>query len=212
MMRPRLSTLLVRSYQLAFVLAMVGILGPLAAAQEPAAAQPAEDKSELGIRVAPKLRCPTPDDATYDKPISDINTDISLKGGASALMPLDCATDLFQPGPAGGETRGWPCLEFNWEATNFSHRPLYFDETPLERYGQTIHPNLQPVLSGVHFFGMLPLLPYKMGVDRPHDEIYTLGHYRPGDSAPCLRQRLPLEFDAATFEALTIAGLILLIP
>ena len=52
----------------------------------------------------------------------------------------------------------------SWQATEFWHRPLYFDDVPLERYGQMHHPLIQPWLSGVHFFGNVPLLPYKMGV------------------------------------------------
>jgi hypothetical protein len=103
-------------------------------------------------------------------------------------------------------------LQFSWEATEFWHHPLYFDDVPLERYGQMRHPLLQPVWSGVHFFGTLPLLPYKMGVDRPCDRIATLGYYRPGSAAPPVGRRLPLEADAATIEAATWVGLILLLP
>ena len=106
----------------------------------------------------------------------------------------------------------WTPLQFSWQATEFWHRPLYFDDVPLERYGQMHHPLIQPWLCGAHFFGNVPLLPYKMGVDRPCDEIATLGYYRPGSAAPPVGRRLPLEADAATIEAATWIGLILLLP
>lgn len=83
----------------------------------------------------------------------------------------------------------------------------------LERYGQkSIIPGAQPVVSGLKFFGSLALLPYKMGVERPRDCMYTLGYYRPGSCPPRLQQRLPLELDASLLEVGTIAGLILLLP
>ena len=42
----------------------------------------------------------------------------------------------------------------------------------------------QPVVSGVHFFGTLPILPYKMGVEQPWECMYALGYYEPGSCAP----------------------------
>jgi hypothetical protein len=67
-------------------------------------------------------------------------------------------------------------------------------------------------LSAAHFFGNVPLLPYKMGLDHPCKPIATLGYYRPGSPAPPVGRRLPLEADAATIEAATWVGLILLLP
>ena len=54
--------------------------------------------------------------------------------------------------------------------------------------------------------------PYKLGVDRTHDPIYTLGYYRPGSPAPYSRQKLPWERDAALFEGGAWTGLLLLVP
>ena len=77
---------------------------------------------------------------------------------------------------------------------------------------QVRHPLVQPWLSGAHFFGMFPIMPYLIGLDRTHDRIYTLGYYRPGAPTPCLGRRLPLEADAAALEAATWLGLIFLLP
>ena len=66
----------------------------------------------------------------------------------------------------------------------FCHRPLYFEEINLERYGYGCGWCLQPGASAAHFFGTVPALPYLMTVDCPHECIYTLGHYRPGSCPP----------------------------
>jgi hypothetical protein len=143
------------------------------------------------------------------KKIDEISVDIRQGDN----IPLDLATGAFQAvekDPSRDET--WVPRQFMWQASEFWHRPLYFDDVPLERYGQMHHPLVQPILSGAHFFGNIPLLPYKMGIDRPCDEIATLGYYRPGSAAPAVGRRLPLEADAASIEAATWIGLILLLP
>jgi hypothetical protein len=115
----------------------------------------------------------------------------------------------------GAETRlrtSWsPCC-FGWAASNQYHQPLYFDDTPLERYGQTLHPILQPWISGARFFATFPIIPYKIGVDRTHDHIYTLGNYRPGSPTPRVVERLPLEVDATLIQAATWVALIAIFP
>ena len=78
-----------------------------------------------------------------------------------------------------------------WEASNFAHNPLYFEEAQLERYGN--RRPLQMIYSGLHFFGTIPFLPYKMGADCPYDCQYTYGTYRPGDCVPYDIERRPLD-------------------
>jgi len=132
---------------------------------------------------------------------------------SDASRPADCSDGLFldaRPGIA----RSASVTQFNWQATNFFHRPLYFDDTPLERYGQTKHPLIQPVVSGARFFGTFPILPYKMGTDRTGDCVSTLGYYRPGSCAPCVRERLipAWEADASLLEAGVALALIFALP
>ncbi|MCE9605187.1 MAG: hypothetical protein K8U03_09840 [Planctomycetia bacterium] len=57
-------------------------------------------------------------------------------------------------------------------APDFTYRPLYFEERGLERNGRTIG-LLQPGLSAAHFFGTIPILPYKMGAQPPSRPMYT---------------------------------------
>jgi hypothetical protein len=100
---------------------------------------------------------------------------------------------------------------YYWESTSFCCGPLYFEEPNLERYGYT-HGILQPIISGAHFFATIPLLPYKMVVHPPHECVYTLGYYRPGDHAPRQRVRDPFRLDAAAIEAALVVGIFLAVP
>ena len=59
----------------------------------------------------------------------------------------------------------------------------------LERHGHVRFPYMQPVVSGVRFFGTIPLMPYLVTLRRPLEEVHTLGAYRPGSAAPVLRYR-----------------------
>lgn len=78
-----------------------------------------------------------------------------------------------------------------WLPVAICHQPLYFEDVMLERHGHEAYPCLQPIVSGVRFFGSIPLLPYMMTLHEPCENLYNLGYYRPGSAAPCLRQRLP---------------------
>ena len=116
-------------------------------------------------------------------------------------LPVDLAATLFHPASfnswADRSMPPWPEREFWWAATEFWHWPLYFDDVPLESYGQTSHPLLQPGLSGAHFFGDIILMPGKMLADLPLRRISQLGEYRPGSCAPPMRSTLRLELDPA---------------
>jgi hypothetical protein len=59
---------------------------------------------------------------------------------------------------------------------------------------------------------MVPFLPYKMVLLRPHDCTYTLGQYRPGDYTPFQRTRFVWNTPAAVAEAGVIVGLVFIIP
>jgi HEAT repeat protein len=108
-----------------------------------------------------------------------------------------------------GTGRGWMSYSYYWEAAALSHRPVYFEETNLERYGNSFG-LVQPVVSAAHFFGTMPLLPYIAVVNPPQKATYTLGHYRPGSDIPFRYHRLPIRLNGALVEAATIWGLVLL--
>jgi hypothetical protein len=146
------------------------------------------------------------------KPMSSLTTNIAFPDGD---LPANVAFECAATTGVVGDQRldfGWAQFDFQWAATCLCHGPLYFEEVNAERYGYTASYLLQPVISAGRFFLTIPALPYKMAVDRPHDCIYTLGHYRPGNCVPWRANHLPLKVGAAIVEVGTIAGLIILIP
>lgn len=142
---------------------------------------------ELGTR-APDLdyECPS---LTELKPIAKITYRTEPEAGE---LPRDCKLDERQLEP-----RHWAQTTFLWKASALCHKPLYFEDKHLERYGHSWGPLLQPVMSGAHFFGNVLALPYKAGMDPPHECMYTLGHYRPGNCAPYMLDPIPLSVRGA---------------
>lgn len=108
--------------------------------------------------------------------------------------------------------RQWEPVTFAWKASALSHKPLYFEEVQLERYGHTTGPIFQPVLSGAHFFLNVAVVPYKMGINPPNECQYALGYYRPGSCSPWLLPPAPLSIRGGLVEAGAITGLIFLFP
>lgn len=158
---------------------------------------------------------PTTENESESLPYKTLG-DIALsQSPPTGRLPLDHSKDLFRDPKKGdltGPTSQRATLSYHWVAARTWHQPLYFDNIPLERYGQSNHPRLQPLMSGIRFFGTLPVIPYKIGIDRTQDRISTLGLHRPGSPTPGTRQRLPWEWDAAAFESGAWIGLILLLP
>src|SRR5690606_37474285 len=103
-------------------------------------------------------------------------------------------------------------LTMTWTASQVCHKPLYFEERALERYGHTTGPLLQPWISGAHFFTNIAVMPYKMGINPLNECQYDLGYYRPGNCAPWLVSPLPLSPRGALFQAGAVTGVSFLIP
>jgi len=122
-------------------------------------------------------------------------------------LPQECLIDQPQHQP-----RQWEPAKITWKASNLMHKPLYFEEVNLERYGHTAGPILQPVVSSAHFFANIAVLPYKMGVHLPSECQYALGYYRPGNCAPWITPPVPLSLRGALFQAGAVTGAVLLIP
>jgi hypothetical protein len=170
--------------------------------QEEVAAPP----NELEVNTLPQ-----PNDLALTS-IRDVSIDIRPPG---ELVPHDEGDTLV----AAKETVYYQSLEcvddldhtFFVSSPMFCHRPLYFEECCLERYGQ--HCGVfQPLASAAHFFGTLPAMPYKLVVDPPCDCVSAVGPYGPCDDGPCRKSWPPLRWDAAMVEASVVTGLILLIP
>jgi len=108
--------------------------------------------------------------------------------------------------------RQWEPVTFSWKASALCHKPLYFEERQLERYGHTTGPFFQPVLSGAHFFLNVAVMPYKMGINPPNECQYALGYYRPGSCSPWLLPPTPLSVRGGLMQAGAVTGLIFLFP
>jgi hypothetical protein len=117
-------------------------------------------------------------------------------------FPCECALGLR----TSFQGRDWSQTTFTWKATSQCHKPLYFEDVALERYGHAWNPVVQPFMSAAHFFGSVPLLPYKMGLTPPNECMYTLGYYRPGNCAPYMLDPIPLSLRAGAFQALGVTG------
>jgi hypothetical protein len=160
--------------------------------------------------------CPTDEQLRANiKPIAGIRATMMIDPELTKEegLPLDCAYHVFQD-PVEAKALYASIAEFNWRPTNFFHQPLYFDDQPLERYGQTLSPHLQPILSGTRFFLTFPIVPYKMGIDRTHDCISTLAYHRPGRCLPCIREKIipRFELDAGLLQAGTAVALVFMLP
>lgn len=145
--------------------------------------------------------CPEPGSL---KKLVEIDDKIAPEGD---IFPQECklGDEMF----AG---RSFCPLTYTWKASALCHKPLYFEEIYLERYGQVRFPLLQPAISGAKFVGSIPVLPYKMGLEPPDECMYVLGYYRPGSCAPYLRERIPVQADAIALQAAFVGGIIWLIP
>lgn len=115
------------------------------------------------------------------KPFGEISID---SNPASGPLPEDLSGDFFPEESVQlkemREVRDWAVTEFYWQATDFYHHPLYFDDPSLEVCGRSADKHLQPLLSGTRFFLTIPLLPVKIAQTPPHVHISTLGLCRPG--------------------------------
>jgi len=110
------------------------------------------------------------------------------------------------------ELRDWTMLTYTWKASGLCHKPLYFEQRQLERYGHSAGPILQPILSGAHFFSTIAIVPYKMGMNPPQECQYTLGYYRPGSCAPYLVSPIPLSIRGGLTQAAAMVGGAYILP
>ncbi|MCA9248637.1 MAG: hypothetical protein KDA42_16040 [Planctomycetales bacterium] len=121
---------------------------------------------------------------------------IDIDGIPGEDYPFECQRpDVMFAG------RNWCELTFLWKASALCHKPLYFEDKQLERYGHEHGPFTQPIISGAHFFATLPILPYKMGLRPPTECVYALGQYRPGNCAPYMIEPLGFTWRAGLYEA-----------
>ena len=142
-----------------------------------------------------------------DDRLAGIDLDIRVGGRPGNDYPCECRLEgeSFEP-------RRFATTLFTWKAAGYCHKPLYFEDWQLERYGHSHGPLADPFFSAAHFFTTLPVLPYKMGVELPWECVYPLGYYRPGDCAPWTVPAIPISLRGMAVEAATVTGLVFLFP
>ena len=122
-------------------------------------------------------------------------------------LPGECLPIQQTPQP-----RSWSPMTMTWRASNLCHKPYYFADHNLERYGHTHGPWQEPLVQTAHFFGSVLVLPYKMGVHHPRECIYTLGYYRPGNCAPWIIPPVPISAQGILNQTAVMTAGTLLIP
>ena len=140
-------------------------------------------------------------------PLRELGDDELCYVNAWWRLPNECT-------PGGREVvrREWAPSTFYWHASALCHKPLYFEEVQLERYGHTAGPIRQPLISGAHFFINLAGLPYNMAIHPPTECQYALGYYRPGSCAPWMIPPIPLSLRGAAAEVGAALGFAYLVP
>ncbi len=148
-------------------------------------------------------------------PLSSLNLSVRTKQSAGVQgVPQDIATDRYgaydvAANDGSDAAQPWLSSTYRWAAPSFYHRPLYFEQVNLERYGH-FHKNwvLESVLSTAHFFGSATSLPYQLGTYNPCQRVYTLGHYRPGNCNPHQQHLVPLTWRGLMLQGLTSTALV----
>lgn len=149
------------------------------------------------------------------KPLVIPNT--SLSGIGTGITPQDAIEGRLPepiPLPYGPDREGgWFLTPKEWVAPVYCHFPTYYEDIMLEQHGHERCPPLQPILSGGRFYSGLFFTPYLAYLHPPCKEISSAGNYRPGSTAPALRQRAPYDPGACGLQVLsTGTGVLLLQP
>ncbi len=127
--------------------------------------------------------------------------------GESWNIPGRCGTGYEQYA-----SREFIPTQVQWTASGACHKPEYFNQPQLERYGHTAGPVLQPLISSAKFVTDVALLPYKMGIHPPNECQYPLGYIRTGNCAPYMIQPFPWSLRGAAVQAGVVTGAAALIP
>ena len=110
------------------------------------------------------------------------------------------------------EPRQFTETTMTFKASGSCHKPLYFEEPQLERYGHEWGPVVQPVISTANFVKNFAVLPYKMGIHPMNECQYPLGYYRPGECAPWTVGPVPISLRGALMQAGAITGASAILP
>ena len=122
-------------------------------------------------------------------------------------LPRSCSV-----AQADAPQRAYTQSTVTWTASGLCHKPLYFEDVQLERYGHEHGPVAAPLIASAHFFGNVLFLPYKMGIHPMNECQYALGFYRPGNCAPWTIAPVPLSLRGAVAETAVVVGAAAILP
>jgi hypothetical protein len=122
-------------------------------------------------------------------------------------VPFTCSM-----GDGSFDPRNFTATTMTWKASGACHKPLYFEEVQLERYGHEWGPLVQPAISSLNFVKNAAILPYKMGIHPMNECQYSLGYYRPGSCAPWTVGPIPISLRGAAAQAAAVSGAVLALP
>lgn len=174
---------------------------------EPFSDDYSEDRSLEAERARAERVCTQALERLEQDRITTVDLAIQVPGEVGVDLPFECALDTSEYEP-----RNWPGITYMWKASALCHKPLYFENVALERYGHSWGWHVQPLVSAAHFFATVPILPYKMGLTPPNECIYALGYYRPGNCAPYLIEPLGTSPRAVVWQAGAVVGAAAIVP
>ncbi|MFM8187878.1 MAG: hypothetical protein ACKN85_05290 [Pirellula sp.] len=154
----------------------------LANSEDPKSPKNLEQKNIIGSDSVKELR----DSSSLEvlsKPLAPF--DIVQKVKARDNVPQGNQDLVSQPDPR--YFKHWPETSSQWTSPAFCFKPLYFEQTNLERYGLGYPCPTNALVSGTRFFADAAFLPFHALRQPPHSCQFTLGHRRPGDCNPILR-------------------------
>ncbi len=129
-------------------------------------------------------------------------------------MPPDIsalATGISPSPEARSDLPDRPTIVCAWAPWTICYRPLYFEDIPLERYGENWGA-LQTFVSAGRFYKDLALIPYKVVVRPPRSLVCDNGFSRCGDEPLPGYTDCIWRWDAAMVEAALVAGIVVALP
>ncbi|MCH2178335.1 MAG: hypothetical protein MK106_05970 [Mariniblastus sp.] len=119
--------------------------------------------------------------------IDQISLDIR---DTAKMVPMDRSGMLVDESKSSWSDFHPSAKVFAWCAPDITYQPLYFENVPLERYGQTCEDSgVAVALSAAHFFASALTLPCQIYRDPALGCEYPLGYCRPGNLAPYTQKK-----------------------
>ncbi|MEM8864143.1 MAG: hypothetical protein AAGF31_01195 [Planctomycetota bacterium] len=156
-------------------------------------------------------------------PIESVSVDLTPKPETidgeqtSTELPPNLARQQFgsyaEATQGGNEWVRFAVQDYLWNSPASRHKPLYFEQINLERYGSHMCGNCWASFAATgHFFGSALSLPYQLAAQPPRECIYTLGHYRPGNCNPHFVHLSRPRLKGFAAQGAAVAGFVLLFP